>query len=97
MPVARIGAGQGTQRHHPRHEAEIGGRFAGPDQLVHLIGLGEMVPRLGRGLEGFHSAARTRDDFTYGEPARRVVAAWIYSPMFPRQDRGTTLPAPSAF
>ena len=35
--VAGVGAGQGTQRHHPSHEAEISVRFAGPDQLVHLV------------------------------------------------------------
>ena len=29
------------------NEPQIGVRFAGPDQLVHLIGLGEVVPRLG--------------------------------------------------
>ena len=38
MPVAGIGAGQAAQHHHPRHEAEIGVRFAGRDKLVHLIG-----------------------------------------------------------
>ena len=32
---------------HPRHEAEIGVRFAGADKQVHLIGLGEVVERLG--------------------------------------------------
>ena len=39
--IAGVGAGQGAQRQQPRHEAEIGVRFAGRDQLVHLIGLGE--------------------------------------------------------
>ena len=52
-PVAGIGAGQGTQRHRSRHEAEIGVRFAGRDKLVYLIGLGEAPPRLGRGLKVF--------------------------------------------
>ena len=47
QPAARVGAGQGTQCHQPRHEAEIGVRFAGPDQLVHLIEAGEVAPRLG--------------------------------------------------
>ena len=47
MPVSGIGAGQGAERQQPRHEAEIGVRFAGPDKLVHLIGLGEVVDRLG--------------------------------------------------
>ena len=44
VPVARIGAGQGAERHRPRHEAQIGGRFAGRNQLVHLIGLGPFPP-----------------------------------------------------
>ena len=44
-PVAGVGAGQGAERHHPCHEAPIRVRFAGPDKLVHLIGLGEVVPR----------------------------------------------------
>ena len=46
-PVTGVGAGQAAQRHQPRHEAQIGVRFAGPDQLVHLVGQGEVVPRLG--------------------------------------------------
>ena len=45
--VAWVAARQAAQRHRPRHEPQIGVRFAGPDQLVHLIGLGEVVPRLG--------------------------------------------------
>ena len=45
--VAGVGAGQGAQRHRPRHEAESRVRFAGPDKLVHLIEAGEVVPRLG--------------------------------------------------
>ena len=47
QPAAGVGAGQGAERHQPRHEAEIGVRFAGPDQLVHLIEAGEVAPRLG--------------------------------------------------
>ena len=50
QPAAEVGAGQGAERHQPRHEAKIGVRFAGPDQLVHLIEAGEVAPRLGRGL-----------------------------------------------
>ena len=49
MPVAGVASRQGAQRHHPRHETQIGVRFASPDQLVHLIEAGEVVPRLGRG------------------------------------------------
>ena len=75
--VAGVGAGQGAQHQHPRHEAEIGVRFAGRNKQVHLIGLGEVVPRLGRGLEGFHSAARTRSARAspIGNQARLVYAA----------------------
>ena len=43
--VAGVGAGQGAQRHRPRHEAQVRVRFAGQDKLVHLIGHGEAVPR----------------------------------------------------
>ena len=32
-------------RHRAAHETEIGGRLAGRDKLVHLIGLGEAPPR----------------------------------------------------
>ena len=49
-PVAGVGAGQAAQRHHPRHEPQIGIRLTGLDKLVHLVGLGEVVPRLGRGV-----------------------------------------------
>ena len=38
--VAGVGAGQGAQRHHPRHETQIGGGFAGLNQLVYLVSLG---------------------------------------------------------
>ena len=31
MPGAGVGAGQGAQHHEPRHETEIGVRFAGLD------------------------------------------------------------------
>ena len=92
MPVAGIGAGQGAQHHHPGHEAQIGVRFTGPDKLIHLIGLGEASPRLGRGI-----ASRS---LSPGHPDRRRLSRWelnssrlrcmAYSPMFPRQNRDTT-------
>ena len=64
-PVAGVGAGQRAQRHHSRHEAQIGVRFAGRDKLVHLIGLGEVVARLGRGFaERLHRAVHTREGIT---------------------------------
>ena len=34
---------QGAQRHRPRHEAEIGVRFASRNKLVHLIEAGVVV------------------------------------------------------
>ena len=46
--VARVRPGQAAQRHQPRHETEIGVRFAGPDKLVDLIEAGEVVSGLGR-------------------------------------------------
>ena len=44
MTVAGVASRQGTQRHRSRHEAEIGGRFAGRDKPVYLIGKGEDPP-----------------------------------------------------
>ena len=40
-PVSGVGARQAAQRHHPRHEPAIWGRFAGPDKSVYLVGQGE--------------------------------------------------------
>ena len=48
-PITGVGAWQGAQHQHPRHEAKIGFRFSGSHKLVHLVGLGEVVQRLGRG------------------------------------------------
>ena len=48
MPVTGIGAGQAAQRQQPRHEAEIGVCFTGPDKLAHLIESCEVVAGLGR-------------------------------------------------
>ena len=42
---AWVGAGQGAQHQQPRHEPQIGVRFAGIDKLVHLIDLGEAQQR----------------------------------------------------
>ena len=43
----------------------LDGRFAGPDKLVHLIGLGEVVARLGRGFaERLDGAAHTGEGIT---------------------------------
>ena len=65
MLVAGVGAGQGAQRHHPHHEAQIGVRFAGRHKLAHLIGLGEVVQRLGRGFaDCLDRPVQIGDDFT---------------------------------
>ena len=84
--VAGIGAGQGAQRHHSRHEPKIGVRFAGRNKLVHLVGLGEVVPSLGRDFaERHHQLVQAVEGF----PSRNQLAAFrlhgFYSPMFPRQ------------
>ena len=49
FPVAGVAPGQRAERHHSRHEAEIGVCFVGRNKLVHLVGLGEVVPRGGDG------------------------------------------------
>ena len=68
--VARVGAGQRAQRQQPRHETAIRVRFAGRHQLVHLIGNGEVVPRLGRsGGDRQHRAVRRLTD--------RNPLAWV--------------------
>ena len=64
FPVAGISAGQAAQRQQPCHEAQIGVRFTGPNKLVHLVGLGEVVPRLGRGFaERLHRPAAPSEGF----------------------------------
>ncbi len=58
------GAGQRAQRQQPRRETELGVRFAGPDKLIHLIGLGEVVPHLGRGVaERRHRLVQATEGF----------------------------------
>ena len=46
--ATRVGAGQGTQHHQPRHEPRVGGCFTGSNQKIHLIEAGEVTLRLGR-------------------------------------------------
>ena len=75
-----VAAGQAAQHHEPRHEAQIGVCIAGRNELVHLVGLSEVVPRLGRGLEVFlHRPVQTLPLTLHGS----------YSPMFPRQLRAS--------
>ena len=63
----------------------IGVRFAGRDKLVHLIGLGEVVPRLGRGIaDRFHRAAHTGEGITNRNQPVSFVLHGFYSPIFPR-------------
>ena len=62
--VAGVAAGQAAQRHHPRHEAEISVRFAGPNQAGSPDrSLGEVVHPLRRGFaELFHRTAQIEPD-----------------------------------
>ena len=69
------------ERHHPGHETEIGIRFAGPNQLVHLIGLGEVVPRLGRGVaDRLDRPVQPTEDLTNGnQPASFTLHGFYFS------------------
>ena len=63
--VAGVASRQGAERQHPRHEAEVGVRFAGPDQQVYLIGNGEAPLCRGRGVaDRLHGAAHTGEGIT---------------------------------
>ena len=74
--VAGVGAGQAAQHQQPRHETEIGVRFAGRNKQVHLIGLGEVVACLGRKLEGFVlRPRRAGEDFPDGNHPH--VGKWV--------------------
>ena len=67
MLVTGVGARQAAQCQQPRHEAEIGFRFACRDKLVHLIGQGEVVQRLRRGVaDRGHRPVQAGDDFSDG-------------------------------
>ena len=46
--ASRVGAGQGTQHHQPRHEPRVRGCFTGSNQKVHLVKAGEVVASLRR-------------------------------------------------
>ena len=48
-PLLWIGTRQAAQCQQPRHEADIGFRFARLDELIDLVETGEVVPRLGCG------------------------------------------------
>ena len=69
-PVSGVGAGQGTQSHHPRQEPRIGVRFTGRDKLVHLIGKGEVAPCLERSVADRRrrSTGEIGQDFTRRSP-----------------------------
>ncbi len=82
VPVAGVGARQGAQRHHSRHETESGVCFAGRDKLVYLIESGEVVERLRRGVaDRLHRTAQAADDFTYGN---QIAAFTLHGFTFPQ-------------
>ena len=61
--------------------------LAGPDKLVHLVGLGEVVARLGRGFaDRLDRAAQAADDFTYGNQIAALTLHGLFSHL-PRQPR----------
>ena len=82
--------GRRAQRHQPRHEAEIGVRFAGRNKLVHLVEAGEVVQRLRRGVaDRLHRPVQTRYDFRNGNQAAVLTLhAFILPCAFPRQATG---------
>ena len=81
FPVAGVAPGQRAQRHRAAHEAQIGVRFAGRDKLVHLIGHGEVVLCLRRGIaDRLHRPVQAADDFRNGNQIGRVDAAWLILP-----------------
>ena len=66
--------------HHPRLKTEIGVRFAGRDMLVHLIGLGEVVQRLGRGFaERLHRPVQAAEDFPDRDQAALFTLYGLFS------------------
>ena len=79
FPVAGVGAGQGAQRHRAAHETEIGGRLAGRDKLVHLIGEGEMVLRRARGYERLDRAGQIGQGGGDGNQAVSFVSYALFS------------------
>ena len=89
-PVAGVGAGQAAQRHHPRHETEIGVRFAGRNKQVHLIGLGEVVPRLGRGFaDRWHRRViQAGDDLADWNQPAAVADSWFSFSHVPQTRQG---------
>ena len=72
-PVAGVAPGQRAERHRPRHETEIGVRFAGADKLVYLIGEGEAPPCRWCGFaDRLDGAAQIGQGFPRSEPSRLV-------------------------
>ena len=81
FPVAGVGAWH-LPHHQPRHEAQIGVRFAGPDKLVYLIESGEVVERLRRGFaDRGHRPAQVGENFANGNQA---VALTLHGFTFPQ-------------
>ena len=73
VPVAGVGTGQAAQHQQPRHEAQVGVRFAGRNKLVHLGGLGEVVPRLRRGVaDRLNRSVQAAEGFPMGTNSFRL-------------------------
>ena len=86
MLVAGVGARQGAERHHSRHEPQIGVRFAGRDKLVYLIGNGEASPRRWWGFaDRLDRSVQIGQGFTDGDQAVLLTLHALYSPMPVRQ------------
>ena len=70
LAVAGVCPGQGAKHQPPHHETNVGSGFAGCDELVHLVGLGEVMVRLGRGVRGWIAT----DNFSN----RCQVVVWLH-------------------
>ena len=79
IPVAGIGAGQGTQHHQPRHETRVGVGQGGSHQLIHLIEPGKVPPCLRRGFtKRLHEPLPAREDSPGGSVASgRGQTGWM--------------------
>ena len=68
-------------------------RFAGPDQLVHLIGEGETPLRRAVRAERLDGAGQIGQGIGDGNQLTALTLLGFYSPMFPRQDHSVSVHA----